>query len=324
MYGLRELNKEDIITINKWKNDLKLIFEPETFFGFINIEINEKWYDGYMPNRGNTILCAIVEEENDKILGVASLVSVDYVNQSAELGIVINEKQNATKDLVTFGVRAMLEHAFFNMNLWRVELTTLEENMKVRDLYERVGFVQEGLKRRAKFLNGKYVDMISYSILKEEYVSKDPAIVWRNEISKYSFKLIHSSVEKEWVISCCEGAFANPITKRKEYRQLFEKWNAAADFVVVYNQNILGFAILYNNNFDTHVSYLAEIVVSLKYQNMHIGKALLMECEMLAKNHNMNAIKLEVQSNNIKAIKFYKRNGYKETKYGINSIYMYL
>lgn len=169
MYRLRELERRDLAAINRWRNDPELISMLGAPFRFINIEVDEKWYAGYMSNRGNTVRCAIVEEEKDEILGLVSLVCIDYMNQSAEFHIMIGEKKNQGKGIGTFAVMAMLEHAFFNMNLQRVELTALEDNLRARSLYEKVGFVQEGIKRRAKYKNGKFLDMISYSILKEEY-----------------------------------------------------------------------------------------------------------------------------------------------------------
>lgn len=44
----------------------------------------------------------------------------------------------------------MLEHAFSNMNLHRVELAVLEDNRRARALYEKVGFVEEGKETGSK------------------------------------------------------------------------------------------------------------------------------------------------------------------------------
>ena len=43
----------------------------------------------------------------------------------------------------------MLNHAFFNMNLNRVELTVIENNKRSIHLYEKNGFVYEGRKIKA-------------------------------------------------------------------------------------------------------------------------------------------------------------------------------
>jgi RimJ/RimL family protein N-acetyltransferase len=56
------------------------------------------------------------------------------------------------------------------MNLQRIELTVLEDNSRAKHVYEKNGFVYEGRKRNAVFKDGKFVDMLMYSILRNEYV----------------------------------------------------------------------------------------------------------------------------------------------------------
>lgn len=172
MYRLREIEKKDLTIINGWRNDLALLSLLGAPFRFINLEVDEKWFADYMSNRENAVRCSIVEEENDKILGLVSLVSIDHLNQSAEFHIMIGDKKNQGKGIGTFGVNAMLEHAFYNLNLQRIELTVLEDNVRARVLYEKAGFVQEGFKRKSKYKNGKFVNTLLYSILKDEYGSK--------------------------------------------------------------------------------------------------------------------------------------------------------
>lgn len=169
MYRLRELEKKDIKRINQWRNDPELIALLGAPFRFINEEVDFSWYENYMNNRNNTIRCAIVEVDNDEILGLISLVSINFLNQSAELHIMIGEKKNQGKGIGTFAVEEILHHAFNNMNLQRIELAAVETNLRAQHLYEKVGFTQEGIKRRAIFKNGAFVDLILYAILREEF-----------------------------------------------------------------------------------------------------------------------------------------------------------
>ena len=170
MYRLRELERKDIPRINQWRNDSELIAFLGAPFRFINTEVDEKWYDSYMQRRGNTVRCAIVDDSNsDVILGLITLASIDHMNQSAELHIMIGDRQNQGRGIGTFAVRAILDHAFNNLNLQRIELTVLEDNLRARGLYEKVGFIHEGTKIKSKYKNGKFVNMLMYSILKEEY-----------------------------------------------------------------------------------------------------------------------------------------------------------
>lgn len=170
MYRLREIEKKDLWIINQWRNDPELISLLGAPFRFINIQVDEKWFDNYMNTRNNAIRCAIVDENDDKILGLVSLVSIDYISRSAELHIMIGNKNDRGKGLGTFAINSILTHAFKNVNLHRVELTVLEDNAYARKLYEKIGFIQEGVKRSAKYKNGRYVNMLLYSILQEEFL----------------------------------------------------------------------------------------------------------------------------------------------------------
>lgn len=170
MFYLRELERKDLNIINKWRNDPELIEFLGAPFRYINLDVDVKWYESYMNNRGNVVRCAITEDDKDDILGLVSLVSINYMNQSAEFHIMIGDIQNQGRGIGTYAVNTMLNHAFNNMNLQRVELTVLEENVRARHLYEKCGFVYEGRKRKAKFKNGKFVDMLMYSILKTEFL----------------------------------------------------------------------------------------------------------------------------------------------------------
>ena len=168
MYKLRELERKDLSEINKWRNVHELIDLLGAPFRYINLEVDIAWFDNYMQNRSSTVRCAIVNEENE-IVGLVSLVSIDYINQSAVFHIMIGDEENQGRGIGTFATREMLNHAFYNMNLQRVELFVLDSNTRAIKLYENSGFVYEGRKRKARYKQGEFVDLLMYSILKSEY-----------------------------------------------------------------------------------------------------------------------------------------------------------
>lgn len=167
MYRLRELARKDIATINTWRNNPELIAFLGAPFRYINEEVDYKWFDSYMISRANTIRCAIVNDL-DEPLGLISLTSLNFVNQTAELHIMIGDSENQGKGIGTFAVQEMLHHAFFNMNLRRIELGVLAENSRAQRLYEKCGFKKEGVKRQAVYKNGKHMDLWMYAILKDD------------------------------------------------------------------------------------------------------------------------------------------------------------
>lgn len=169
MFKLRELLREDMQVINTWRNDPELIACLGAPFRYINMDVDNNWYDNYLKNRMTAVRCAIVKRENCELIGLVSLVGIDHLNQSAEFHIMIGNAEQQGKGAGTFATKEMLNHAFNNLNLRRVELTVLDSNTRAQHLYEKIGFVREGTKRVSKFKNGTFVDMHMYAILREEF-----------------------------------------------------------------------------------------------------------------------------------------------------------
>ena len=176
MYRLRELERRDLPEINRWRNDPDVISCLGAPFRYINMDVDSAWYEKYLSSRNNTVRCAITDE-SDQILGLVTLSSVDYMNQSTEFHIMIGNPGAQNKGAGTFALEEILKHAFLNMNLQRVELTVLETNERAIHLYEKVGFVREGTKRKSKYKNGVFYDMHIYSILKDEYLKRHSEVM---------------------------------------------------------------------------------------------------------------------------------------------------
>jgi len=169
MIRLREIESKDLAEINQWRNDPELISNLGAPFRYINLKVDEEWFDNYMRSRSRNVRCSIVDE-NDTLLGLISLTGIDQLNQTAELHLMIGRRENRGKGIGTFAVNELLHHAFFNLNLRRIELECLETNTISAGLYKKCGFRKEGEKRKAVFKNGKYIDMHLYAILREEYM----------------------------------------------------------------------------------------------------------------------------------------------------------
>lgn len=66
-------------------------------------------------------------------------------------------------------LKAILKWAFEDMNCERVTLDHFNDNMIAAALYEKVGFVREGVMRHGVKKNGKYVDLCLMAMLRKEY-----------------------------------------------------------------------------------------------------------------------------------------------------------
>lgn len=167
-YTLREIEPADIETVNLWRNAPELIGHLLAPFRYISAETDRRWYDDYMANRASAVRCAIVAD-GGKLIGLVSLVGIDCLSRSAELSIMIGRCEDRLQGAGSFAVNEMLRHAFENLNLRRVELQVLEDNLCAQHVYEKAGFRLEGLRREAVYKNGRYLNCKMYAVLRRDW-----------------------------------------------------------------------------------------------------------------------------------------------------------
>jgi diamine N-acetyltransferase len=166
---LRELERADLPVINSWRNDAEVVEHLGANFLFIAPEIDARWYDGYLAARDRAVRLAILDPELDRIVGCVYLIDINRINRSAEFSIMIGDKAYWSKGYGTAATKAMLAHAFNDLNLHRIHLSVLAENLRAIRLYEKVAFRVEGRQRDAVFKKGKYWDVIQMAVLEAEY-----------------------------------------------------------------------------------------------------------------------------------------------------------
>ena len=326
MYKLRELRKEDILKINKWRNDSELINHLGAPFRYINLDVDYRWYDNYMQNQNTTIRCAIVEAtDEDNILGLVSLTNINFINRSAEFHIMIGDKKNRGKGIGYFATIEILNHAFNNMNLNRIELGVLESNTRALKLYEKVGFNREGVKCQSIYKNGKFVDMIMMAILKKNLL-KITKIPYRGKslLNLYCIFKIQTFDEIYKVLIDLSDAYTPALAEKIPNLQDYAyKLYCNAEVFAAVDVSVLGFIAFYANDRKSKISYITQIAVKPKSQNKHIGKELLDLCIEASNVYGMKGIKLEVYKDNSKAIRFYERNGFEFCgEASVESMYM--
>lgn len=73
------------------------------------------------------------------------------------------------RGLVTSAVRALMDVAFSEIGLHRVEIRAGVENSKSRAIPERLGFTREGIQRGGERGSSGYYDLVVYSMLEDEW-----------------------------------------------------------------------------------------------------------------------------------------------------------
>ena len=169
MIYLREISEKDIDVINNYRRDKKLVASLGAPFRYINIETDRNWFNSYQNNRSNNVRCAICLKNNDEFVGVIYLTNIDWISRTADFAISIGASRHRGKGIGREATLKILEHAFYDMNLNRVQLRVLDTNEPALKLYKSIGFKQEGLLREVVWKNNKYHNLFVMSILKKEF-----------------------------------------------------------------------------------------------------------------------------------------------------------
>jgi RimJ/RimL family protein N-acetyltransferase len=107
--------------------------------------------------------------ESWRLIGTFAFDSIDWHNRSAEFGIMIGEKSYWNQGYGTEAVRLLTHHGFKTLNLNRIFLHVFENNTRAIRAYEKAGFIHEGRERQAEFTDGRYIDVLRMSMLKDEF-----------------------------------------------------------------------------------------------------------------------------------------------------------
>jgi RimJ/RimL family protein N-acetyltransferase len=127
------------------------------------------WFDA-IQQRNDVVIFGIRLLDLDKLIGSCQLRNINYIHRSAELQIRLGDVPERGRGYGCEATRLLLKFAFKDLNLERVYLHVFSNNAAAIRLYEKVGFVCEGVLRRAAHIDGAYVDVIVMGILREEYV----------------------------------------------------------------------------------------------------------------------------------------------------------
>lgn len=102
--------------------------------------------------------------------GMAGYAGVDWMNHTAEIGYWLAPCYEG-RGLITDACRALLGHAFGDLGLNRVVIRCATANLKSRAIPQRLGFEEEGVARQAQLLHNRYVDLVVYSMLSQDWAS---------------------------------------------------------------------------------------------------------------------------------------------------------
>lgn len=164
--NLKVVEREDLPLCAEWINNPEINGEYEPVLQLSKTEI-EKWYGNLGPKEE----WFFTEKKDGTKIGVIRHAAHGW---GTMIGSVIIPSERG-KGYCTEAVKIMVDYLFLSKDIVRIQARTNQQNMASQKVLEKAGFKKEGTMRKSSFSRGKWIDMLVYSILKEEW--KEPKIL---------------------------------------------------------------------------------------------------------------------------------------------------
>lgn len=165
---LKPISEKDTDFILELRNDLEIadqFFSDAPLYDFV--------HNNWLKTRNKDDLDFIIfENRTQKKAGRIYITHIDYRHQKGEYGIVIHPRFRS-RNLATEATSLLINYVFNNLPMNKLSLEVFIENKKAINLYQKIGFVEEGILKEEFFKNGTFKDIIKMRLLKSE---------WKNSI----------------------------------------------------------------------------------------------------------------------------------------------
>ena len=132
----------------------------------------ESLTESFLVFNQDDINLIISEKESKRGIGYCSIYDINPLNQSAEISILIGEKEFQGKGYGTKAVELMLDIAFNKLGLNRIFATATRINKPSIKILEQTGFRRVGVMREYHFLDGEKLDEDMFEIIRSDYLKR--------------------------------------------------------------------------------------------------------------------------------------------------------
>ena len=156
MYVLTMKNMQRLKPWLFWANDAMTIEETEVF-----IRRNQE----YFKSEKSLDLGIFYE---GRLIGSGGLHGIEKRDKKAAIGYWVDEEYEGM-GIVTKSIAKVIEYAFHDLGLNRLELLCGEKNIGSKAVAERLSFTLEGVLREYHIINGVTINDLVFSLLKSDY-----------------------------------------------------------------------------------------------------------------------------------------------------------
>lgn len=168
-YGEYEHDEEVKKTYLNWLNDIDVvetIASPQLLFPKRKAFIESSFQRFCSPE---CVGFFIRHKDKNELLGTAKLDKLSLFHRSAEDGIMIGNKNYWNRGIGYQTYRILLQYAFETLGFYRITGGCNEHNTGMIKIFEKCGYKQEAILRKADLIRGERSDHYLYGILASDY-----------------------------------------------------------------------------------------------------------------------------------------------------------
>jgi RimJ/RimL family protein N-acetyltransferase len=146
---------------------VRFTFEPTTALTLGGLR---SWY-GVRTADPDRLDLAVTDRETGELVGEVVLYEWDPAARGCTFRTLVGPRGRG-RGLGSEATRLIVGHAFEQVGLHRVQLEVYADNPRARRVYEKAGFVVEGVRREAARRGGAWVDEVLMAVLDHEWAAQ--------------------------------------------------------------------------------------------------------------------------------------------------------
>jgi len=166
---LSPIDVNDAETYTRWLNDLEITENLTLAAAVIPLEGEKELLQKLAAGSTTQQDYAIINAENDTLIGNAGLININHLHKTAEAGIFIGDKSCWGKGFGTEALSLLIDYAYTVLNLHNIFLKTYAFNKRAIRCYEKIGFKKIGEIREAHVYGGKAHNIVLMDILPSDF-----------------------------------------------------------------------------------------------------------------------------------------------------------
>tara|TARA_X000000368_G_C22652844_1_gene546072 strand:+ start:81 stop:629 length:549 start_codon:yes stop_codon:yes gene_type:complete len=144
-----------------WINDSETNMYLETR-GNYSLDLLSSYIDEKYKNE--VFIWAIHRKDSNVHIGNIKIDPIDTKKKTGEYGILIGDKKSWGKGFAKEATIRILKYCFYKLNLRKITLGVIEENLKAISLYKNIGFTIDKINKDVGVYNNKLCNAVRMSI----------------------------------------------------------------------------------------------------------------------------------------------------------------